>query len=284
MKRGYLFGVLLMLMSAVLFSAMSVLVRFTEGVSPALVTFTRFFTGLLVISIMSAMKIIKIKPTNIRWLLVRGITGGIAVYLLYVGIKSIGLGKGTMLNYTYPVFASLFAIPLVKEKMQWDTFISLIVALIGIYFLLNPKDFFHFKAIDLLVLSGGIAAGIAVNAIRKCSKTDSAYVIFTSFCVCSCLMFAYPAMVSVTSVKPFMWLILLAVGLFGTVAQLLMTHGYRYTPVTEGSLLAFLVPLLNVLVGVIFMQEKMSSTMIVGSILVLLSCVYSTIKKPEENL
>jgi len=53
-----------------------------------------------------------------------------------------------------------------------------------------------------------------------------------------------------------------------------MTWAYKHVPATEGSLLGFLVPVLNVLLGVIVFGERMRPSTLAGSAIVLLCCGY----------
>jgi drug/metabolite transporter (DMT)-like permease len=70
------------------------------------------------------------------------------------------------------------------------------------------------------------------------------------------------------------WLILLALGLVATVAQLTMTWAYKHVPATQGSLLAFMTPVLNVLLGIAIFGEQMRASTLAGSAVVLLCCGY----------
>jgi drug/metabolite transporter (DMT)-like permease len=274
---------LLMVFSAILFSVMSIIVKYLAGVNTFLITFMRFFTGLILIIILYTSGSIQIKPKNLPWLAVRGVFGALAVMLLYTGITRIGLGKGTMLNYTYPVFATLLAPLLLKEKNLPRIWLMQGIAIIGCYLLLNPKGFFHFALIDLLVLFGGMCAGVAVNSIKKLTYTDSIYTIFLSFCVFSCLMYGYPAFHHFHSLSVNNWILLVSVGVLGTLGQLFMTYGYRFTPVNEGSLIAFLVPTLNVIMGVLIFSEKMTVGMVVGSIMIIGCCIYTTMQNKLDS-
>ncbi|HNX01767.1 MAG TPA: DMT family transporter [Candidatus Cloacimonadota bacterium] len=269
---------MLMVLSAVMFSAMSVMVKFLSDQSTFLITFMRFITGLIFLMFLYSIGKIKFNPKNLPWLFVRGVFGALAVMLLYLGITKIGLGKGTMLNYTYPVFATLFSPILLKEKNKPIMWIMQGIALIGCYFLLNPKGFFHFAPIDMLVLFGGMCAGIAVNSIKKLTLTDSTYTIFLSFCLFSSIMYVYPAFHHFHSIPTTSWILLISVGVLGTVGQLSMTYGYKFTPVNEGSIIAFLVPAFNVILGVLLFSEKMTFGMVIGSILIIGSCIFTALQ------
>ena len=58
-----------------------------------------------------------------------------------------------------------------------------------------------------------------------------------------------------------------------------MTYAYKHVPATEGSLLAFLVPVLNVFLGVIVFGETMTPLAIAGSIVVLASCTWVALRE-----
>jgi drug/metabolite transporter (DMT)-like permease len=59
-----------------------------------------------------------------------------------------------------------------------------------------------------------------------------------------------------------------------TVAQLLMTSAYRDVPAAEGSLLAFLTPVINAVLAVVIFGESFRPRALVGSLVVLAACLY----------
>ena len=68
-------------------------------------------------------------------------------------------------------------------------------------------------------------------------------------------------------------LLLVAIGVASTVGQLLSTEGFRYVEVARESLLGMLVPVLNYFLGVAVFGETISWQSIIGSAIVLGSCV-----------
>ena len=75
-------------------------------------------------------------------------------------------------------------------------------------------------------------------------------------------------------------------GLVAAVAQLLMTHAYRFIGAMEGSLLSMLTPVLNVGFGLLIFQEIVTMRFLIGCVIVLLGCTYAAIpqKMPEGGL
>ena len=74
---------------------------------------------------------------------------------------------------------------------------------------------------------------------------------------------------------------MLAVGLLAAVAQLQMTHAYKFIGATEGSLLSMLTPVLNVALGLFFFHEPVTTRSLVGCVIVLAGCAYAAV--PQQS-
>lgn len=278
-------GMLLMAASSLVFSAMSLLVPFTRSISTSIVTAARFAIGILVIGGLGLFRFIEIRPVNWKWLIGRGLFGAASVYLMYFGMVKLGLGMGTILSYTYPVFAALLAPLMIREKVHPDVFVAVAVSFVGIWLVVNPLGGggLHAQGFDivvnLLALLGGVFSAVAVVAIRKLQKTDSPYVIYLAQCVFGILMIGYPTATSSFAFALPLWLVLAGIGILATVAQLMMTRAYRDVPATEGSLLAFLVPVVNSVLGVVVFGESLKPTTIVGAVIVIAACAYVALRE-----
>jgi drug/metabolite transporter (DMT)-like permease len=260
--------------SAVLFSLMSFLIPFTHSVSTSIIASARFVTGIALILGISFLRRTPITAVNRWWLIARGVIGATSVYFFFRGIMNLGLGKGTILNYTYPIFAALLAPLILKEKLSWDVITAGLVSFLGIWLVVNPGRFSSVGVEGLLALLGGVLSGVAVVAIKKLRETDSPSIIYLAQCVFGLLVVGWPTATSSFAFAGVNWVILLAIGLVATVAQLTMTWAYKHVPATEGSLLAFLTPVLNVLLGVVVFGEQMRASTLAGSALVLVCCGY----------
>ncbi len=274
MTAGTFKGMLVMAASSVLFSAMSFLVPLAGPASSAVVTTARFVVGIFIIAGVAVSGLARLSPKNWLWLVVRGIIGAASVFLFFRGIRMLGLGRGTVLNYTYPIFAALAAPLVLREKLHPDVLVAIGVAFVGIYLVLDPGNILAVGVEGLLAQLGGALSGIAVVAIKKLRETESPSVIYLAQCVCGLLVVAWPTAASSFAFPAVTWVVLAGVGVLATAAQLLMTWAYKHVPATEGSLLAFLVPVLNVLLGVLVYGEEMRPAILAGSLLVFAACAW----------
>ncbi len=263
-----------MVASAILFSLMSLLIPFTRSVSTSIIASARFVTGIVVILGIALVSRTPLRAVNKPWLIARGVIGASSVYLFYRGIMVLGLGKGTVLNYTYPIFAALLAPLIVKEKLTGDVLAAGIVSFFGIWLVVSPGRISSIGIEDLLALFGGVLSGIAVVAIKKLRETETPSIIYLAQCVFGLLVVGWPTATSSFGFPGIEWLILLSIGIVATMAQLTMTWAYKHVPATQGSLIAFMTPVLNVLLGILVFGELMRPSTLAGSALVLLCCCY----------
>ena len=273
-----------MAVSSLVFSAMSLLVPFTRSISTSIVTAARFTIGIAVIGGLGLLGFTELKPVNKLWLVGRGVFGAASVYLMYFAMVKLGLGMGTILSYTYPVFAALLAPIVIREKLHPDVFAAVAVSFVGIWLVVNPLGSGRgglggAPVYQLLALLGGVLSAVAVVAIRKLQATDSPYMIYLAQCVFGMVVIGYPTATSSFAFALPIWLVLAGIGILATVAQLLMTRAYRDVPATEGSLLAFLVPVVNSILGILVFGERMQPLTIAGALVVLAACAYVALRE-----
>ena len=94
-----------------------------------------------------------------------------------------------------------------------------------------------------------------------------------SQCVIGLWIVALPANIVPCAIGFSGGFLLVAIGITSTIGQLLSTHGYKYLPVSTGSLLGLLVPVLSYIVGVTLFHETFSINSVIGSLIVIISCV-----------
>ncbi len=109
-------GVLLLMAANGCFCLAGIFVKSASGVGPLKIAFFRFVVGLGLVVAVSCLGRFKLEFNDKRLLCVRGITGGIAIYIAFLAISKLGLGKGTLLICCYPIFACLFSAIFLKER------------------------------------------------------------------------------------------------------------------------------------------------------------------------
>jgi len=267
-----------MILSSVLFSVMGLLIRLAAADS-FLTSFVRFGVGIAVVGSLAFARRTRLEFANIPLLLLRGVTGSIAVYTSFLAIEKLGLARGSVLSYTYPLFAAVGGALFLKERVRPLGWAALAAAVGGMVLMRwggivagaadDPSSAVWFA----VVLAGAVVAGLAIVCVRRLTATDSAYAIFFSQSLVGFWVTFVPALSRPVVAGPPLALLLLALGLVAAGAQLLMTWSYGRVDIATGSLLGMLAPVINVVVGVLAFRESLGAVEAVGAAIVLAACV-----------
>jgi drug/metabolite transporter (DMT)-like permease len=276
-------GAVYILASTAAFCLMSGLVRYASDIDPYKTTLFRFIVGLGILGTAALFGKIPLKFVSGPLLLLRGLTGGTAILIFFFSISKLGVGKGTVLIYSFPIFGSIFSSIFLKERIGAIRFVAILMAFAGIYLLAgdNGQGLSLIGVVgtyELLTIFGAMLGGVALVTVKKLHDTDSSYAIYFAQCVIGLWVVIVPANIVPCSIGISGGLLLVAIGVSSTVGQLLSTEGIRYVQVTTGSLLGMLVPVLNYFLGVVAFGELISWRSVVGSAIVLGACVVVLMK------
>jgi drug/metabolite transporter (DMT)-like permease len=267
-------GVMLALASTVAFCLMSVLVQHASQIDPYKTTLFRFVVGLGILGTAALIGKIKLTFTHGPLLFLRGLFGGLGILIFFWSMPRLGIGKATVLIYSFPIFGSLFSSVFLKERLGAIRLAAMLAAFAGIYLLAsNHEGGSSLSAVpgadELLTILGAVFGGIALVIVKKLHDTDSSYAIFFAQCTIGLWMVIVPANIVPCSIGWSGGLLLVAIGVTSAVGQLLSTEAYRHLPVATGSSLGMLVPVLNYIVGITVFGEPASVRSMIGSATVL---------------
>ncbi len=282
-------GTVLILASTVVFSLMSALVRYASDIDPYTTTLFRFVVGLGILGTAALLGKIRLKFVNGPLLFFRGLFGGTAILIYFFSIAKLGVGKGTVLIYAFPIFGSIFGSIFLKEKIGLIRLGAILMAFCGIYLLAadngdGSPSIGVLGKYELLAIFGAMLGGMALVLVKKLHDTDSSYAIYFAQCVIGLWIVVVPANIVPCSIGFYGVLLLLAIGVTATAGQLLSTEAYRYVEIATGSLLGMILPVMNYFIGVTIFGESFSWQSFIGSSTVIGSCVIVLLKNNRKKL
>ena len=223
-----------MLASAALFASMGALIKALSASLPnEMIVFFRSAIGLLALApwlVHSGCAGIVTR----RWRghLARSLAGLAAMYCYFYSLGHLHLGDATLFNYSSPVFIPLIARFWLREPIPAGLWAPIALGFIGLVCILKPgADTFH--PVAFIALSAGVLTAAAMTGIRRLTHTEPAARIVFYFSLVSTLISAVPMSRAWTTPPPQSWLMLLAVGVLATGAQLLMTRAYAQAPAAQ---------------------------------------------------
>jgi len=266
-----------MLSSALLFAVMGLFAKAASWTLPSWeVTFARFAFGWAFIGLTSRLGYIRLESESRRLLIARGTFGGVAIILFFASIANSSLTNATLLTNTYALFATIFSIFYLKERLRGDILGALLVSFWGIYLVIHP-DFQHIRWGDVLGLVSGVLGGAAVVVVRELRRRESSWTILYYLCMIGSIFSGLLLLIKAKAPDPWELGMLLMVGLTGTMAQLLMTYAFRYCRTAEGSILSMSTVVFSAVGAYFLFQETFTARLVVGGLLVLASCAYLSV-------
>jgi drug/metabolite transporter (DMT)-like permease len=240
----------------------------------------RFITGFVVVSTLFRQQF---KPANLFTnprLIARGVIGAISTVGFYQAIIYIGAGRATFINNTYVVWAGLFAVWFLGEKLKPRLMMSCVATLIGLALLTKVLSTGMKPGVyDAIALFTAFGSASVTVLIRSPHNTEHTSTIFGSQCLYGTIICGIPAVLSGSGIPTGYWPELIGASLLATSSQLFMTRAYRELPVGKGVLFQTLVPVGVTIGGVILFQENFSGSDIVGAILIIAATAWAAKQK-----
>ncbi len=200
-------------------------------------------------------------------MLLRSVLGLTAMSLFFMSLKYLSVGTAVSLRYLSPIFAAIFAVLLLGEKLrllQWPLFFiafSGVIVLKGIDGNIDNTGLF-------LILAASVFSGLVYVAIRRIGQSDLPVVIVNYF------MFVGTVIGGVLSVFDWRrpigndWLLLLSLGVFGFFGQIFMTRAFQIAKTNMVAPLKYIEVIFTISVGVLWFGEIYTIWSLLGILMI----------------
>lgn len=292
-------GVLLKILAALCATLMLACVKGLNGTLPTgEVIFFRSFIALLPLLIWLKMQgdvLENLRTRNLSGHFIRGFSGTGGMYFNYLALVYISLADATALSYAAPLFTVILAAMLLKERVRVSRWVAVVVGLSGILIMLSSS----------LSTSGALFSHGASNATTSigvacallaalCSATSNVQIRFLNGIEKpGAIVFYFSLMTTVIGLATalFGWskpsaiqlLLLVGCGLFGGLAQILVTLSLRYA---DASLLApfdYTTLVWSMLIGYLFLNSLPGSSTLLGASIVALAGIFAVWRENRQR-
>lgn len=185
----------------------------------------------------------------------RSIVGLISIICLTFSLKWGDYGKVNVLYSLGTVWAFIASMVFLKEKPHRLTMAAIPLSLIGLLCIFKPSGSVNLA--DFVSLLGSFLTAYVYVSIRTLRKNHNAMSIVFCFFMTSFVVLLVPAMLTFKCPSWHALLICGVVALSGFSAQILMTLGYKYTPVSVSSSIKLTGILLSVCIGIFFFKDPL---------------------------
>ncbi len=261
-------GMILMLASVVLFATVNVCIKFLSDMPTHELVFFRSVVQLVLSAGFVIQAGIPFFGNNKPWLITRGISGMVALFLFFYTLQNMPLASATTIQYLSPIFTVILAIFINRERVRPIQWIYFSIAFAGIVLIKG----FDPRVTTWLLGAGVLSAllsGVAYNAIMRCKYTDHPVTIVMYF-----HLIAVPVMGVWTFADWVMptgrdWILLGIIGLLSQFAQVFMARALHADQAAKVTPFKYVGAVFAVILGYTIFDERLQWLSLAGIGLVL---------------
>ncbi|MCE7067280.1 DMT family transporter [Dyadobacter sp. CY326] len=228
-------------------------------------------------------------------LIFRGVVGTLSLYMLFYAIQTLGLGRASTYQYTYPIFLALLSWLLIGETLNSREWAAIFVGFTGILFVFRPDLSISLRD-NALGLGNALLTAVSYLSIRQLGVVYDTRSIILSFMLSGIVMPIISMLVGTyfpmehldfligTFTWPtniYQWLGFLALGLTALMGQRMLTQSFTYDKAGRVAAIGYSNILFSVLIG-FFMGEAIPSfSMLTGMLLIVAGGVMVSFAKKK---
>lgn len=267
-------GALYMVGSSLLFAGMGIAVKYASAsLSTETIVFFRSAAGLLAVLPLALHRgLHRLGTQHLGLHMLRGLAGLAAMYCFFFALAHLPLAEAVLFNYATPLFVPFIALVWLRERFRARLWVFISIGFVGIAFILKPTPA-SFNPVSLIALSAGLFAAFAMVTIRRLTHTEPSFRIVFYFGAVATAVSAVPLLWAWQTPPAALWAALIAMGILGTGAQLLLTRAYALAPAAMVGPFTYTTVAFAALFGAVLWQERLDPIAVLGIALVCMAGV-----------
>lgn len=287
-------GIALKTSALALFTIMAVLIKATSDVVPPgeAVFFRSAFSIPVILVWLIARRELRtgLRTANVMGHVWRGVIGVSSMGLGFAALGMLPLPEVTAIGFAAPLITVILAALLLGEKVRLFRLSAVTIGLIGVTIILWPQLNFDGTA-DRVATMGAIIALISAGLrslaqvhIRRLVQTEDAAAVVFYFMLTASAFSLLTLPFGWTLPSPTETAMLIAAGVIGGVAQILVTSAYRFAPASVLAPFDYTQMLFAIGAGYVLFAEVPTSATIWGSLVVIAAGVLIIYRERQLGL
>ena len=273
MSKNHL-GAVYMIVSVLFFSFMDILIKVTDEYDVGQTMFFRAFFGLIPIYFLIPKEKIKdfYKTKNFKLHFYRSFFGAIAMAAIFIGLRNLQLAEVTALAFSAPLWVVIFSMFFLSETIRLKRWIAVGLGFVGTIIISKPGfDNLNIYYIYPIIFCIGFA-GVSILIRRLTLAGEPVWLIAFYFSLFSGLggLITLPLGRWIMP-NTYDFILLILIGLLGSIANLLLTQSYKLAEVTLTTPLKYLSLVFAIIFGFYFFKEIPTIYTLLGAGLIVVS-------------
>ena len=273
--------VVILAISATMFGALmaSSVKYLSEDLHPITICFYRCVIGLILISpFMIKNNFQALKSKNIKLQFSRSMINIVSMICWFTAIGMMHFEKAAALGFTTPLFTTILAIIILKEKIRFHRTAALIIGFIGILVIVRP-GYVPLEFGAVLLLFSAFTFSFVLIIIKKLSAIDSSQTIIFYHMLFSTPVFFILSLFYWQTINLNQLLIFTFMATSGLLSHWCLAQAFKLSDTTFVMPLQFTKLIWASLIGLYIFAEKPDFLTWVGGIIIFISVVYITYRE-----
>jgi len=270
-----LVGILWMVITTILFVAVTASVRFLDGEVPApQAAFMRYLIGTLLLT-PALISLIKVKPSKplMKKFLLRGVVHSIGVTLWFYAMSVMPVAEVTAIGFLTYIFVSIGACIFLNEKLHKHRLTAIVISFIGALIILRPG----FKEIgngQIGMLIATIVFTLSYLIAKIVSKERSSAEIVAMLSLFTTIFLIPTAIYSWEPLSIKALIVLTFTAVIATLGHITMTKAIKSAPMVVTQPILFLQLVWASMVGLFIFDENFDPFVILGGTVIMICVCY----------
>ncbi|MFL0267564.1 DMT family transporter [Candidatus Clostridium radicumherbarum] len=281
MKKIY--GIIYALLSSAAFGFMPIFAKiiYNNGSNTLTVISLRFLLAALMLYIyfLFAKVDFRVNKTQFTLLALIGLIGYTSTGMtLFYSYNYITVGLATTMHFVYPAIVIILNYFIYREAFTKNKVIALLVSITGVYILIGIKaEGIHIGGVILAIASGFCYAacvmGMNNKEIKKLSNLVTVFY-FSLFAGVSLILFTFISGKFIFPINIETTTSIIGISLISTIVSIgLFVRALKIIGASSTSILGTFEPIVSIIMGIVLFKEKLTITLIIGTILILTSVI-----------
>lgn len=220
----------------------------------------------------------KNKKGGYFWLCLRAFVGGLSMLAIFYNISTTSLGVSIAFAQSMPIYMAVLAFIFLREKINVTIALSVIIGFIGVILISDPvTDSLPFKNIAAGVFSG-LSSAVAFMSLRALRSYFDELVVVLFFglvvSIMSITLIMFDIRLDLSRLSPLgmrEWILILVLGMTGTIAQWFLTRAYSLAPAAIVSPIDYMRIIFSLIFGIFLGDAIPNVYALSGMMLIILS-------------
>ena len=267
-------GILCIIIAGFGFALMSLFVKLSGDLPSMQKGFFRNIIAVFISSIplIKHWRVINIPRNNTGWLVLisRSVFGTIGLVLNFYAISHISLADSSIIQKLSPFIILILSYIFFKEEMTRFQVFAIIIAFIGIIFIIKPSGNDIISLGALAALLGALCSGIAYTCVRYLGthNISGEFIIFFFSSLSSLMLLPY-LILDYRTMTYYQLSMLLLAGISATIGQYGVTFAYKFAAAKNISVFDYSQVLFSGIFGYMFFGEFPDFQSLIGYIIVI---------------